>query len=70
MRKKGMLLLAAFALMAPFAGRAAASDGGKCDGRYSYLVPDACTYCNPGGTCNTCKIKGCSETALDVPAGG
>ena len=49
------LALAAVSLSTPSQGYAE----GSCNGRYSWLVPSACTYCQTSTNCGECQIKGC-----------
>ncbi|HEU0078947.1 MAG TPA: hypothetical protein VFQ76_14935 [Longimicrobiaceae bacterium] len=51
--------LGAVGVMAALPLNSARAAGG-CDGRYSWLVPSACTYCEWGGSCGGCQISGCT----------
>lgn len=65
MSMKKRLFLAALVVTGgalPFAGDMRAQSG-SCDGRNSWLVPSACTYCEWGGSCGGCQIKGCKTTS-------
>jgi hypothetical protein len=34
----------------------AGMEEGNCRGRYSWLVPNVCTYCEWGGACGGCSV--------------
>jgi len=65
--KKRTLLTAVLSLGVglAFATNARAGDA-PCDGRESWLVPGACTYCEWGGSCGDCKIVGCKPPVQQV----
>lgn len=46
----------------------AGADEGKCDGKKSYLN-GKCTYCEWGGACGACQIKGCVPGVAPVVEG-
>lgn len=70
MRKIRLLLvlagvgLAVLPLSSPTLGYA---DGGKCDGRESWLVPGVCTYCQSGGACGHCQLDPCRPEEEPLP---
>lgn len=61
------LFLAALVTAGLGYGAAPANADGNCDGRVSWLT-GYCTYCEWGGACGACQIRGCvPKLTEDVP---